>query len=77
MIIRGHSGMKKSANLVISRNHKVGENITPDDFESDAKRLALVLHRNLPGGTFDRVLNHMMRLHMREVLDQQYKEVGY
>lgn len=75
MLVMGHSKMKKSSRLVISRNHKADEETTTlDDMNKDARRIATMLKRNLPGGTLDRLVRLLTHDHWKEYLGERYGE---
>jgi hypothetical protein len=70
--VMGHGKMRKTVNIQITPDGKA----TPDgtthlEYASDAHRLARVLERNLPSGTFDRLLKDLFSIHMRDYLDDQ------
>lgn len=71
MIIMGHGRMQRSININITSDHKATPDASHIDYSADAKRLARVLQRHLPSGTFDRLLKELFAIHMRDYLDHQ------
>lgn len=75
--IMGHGKMRKTVNIQITPEGRADPNGTTHlEYASDAHRLARVLERNLPSGTFDRLLKDLFSIHMRDYLDQQTIDHG-
>lgn len=68
----GHGKLRKTVNIQITPEERANPHGTTHlEYARDAHKLARVLQRNLPSGTFDRLLKDLFSIHMRDYLDDQ------